>query len=142
MGAGVTGRIKAIFSFLLILFISTGIGCRRQVEELPVIPVTTHPLVREFVGYGVINVSFTHLLEEPNSTGASQGYLRRGTVVRIIERRQVIIRGNPELWVLAEGNYDGAAGSGASVQGWLQDTTVDIFDNESRAKTASRTMSQ
>jgi len=142
MGAGVSRRISGLVSFFLILFVYVGPGCSRQAEELPVMPVTTHPLVREFVGYGVVNVSFTHLLEEPHSTGTSRGYLRRGTVVRIIERRQVLVRGNPELWVLAEGNYNGEAGGGASAQGWLHETTVDIFDNESRAKTASRTMTQ
>ena len=139
MRAGKSSRFILIIS--LVLFSSVS-GCNRQTEELPVLPVTTHPLIREYVGYGVVNVSFTHLLTEPGPTGTSRGYLRRGTVVRIIERRQVNIRGNPELWVHAEGNYEGIPGAGNSVQGWLHVETVDVFDNESRARTASKTINQ
>jgi len=89
-----------------------------------------------------VNVSFTHLLDEPGSGGVSRGYLRRGTVVPIIERRQIINRGNAESWVLAEGSTGtaGSPGSEVPTQGWLNETTVDIFDNESRANTASKTM--
>jgi hypothetical protein len=118
---------------ILFIFISLFSGCRRQAEELPVMPAATHPLVREYVGYGVVNVSFTHLLTEPDPAGTSKGYLRLGTVVRVIERRQIIKKESQESWVLAEGN---------SIQGWLQETTVNIFDNESRAITASKAMSQ
>jgi hypothetical protein len=57
--------------------------------------------------------------------------------VRIVERRQITIRGNSAFWVLAEGNYQGP---GNVTQGWLQETTVDIYDNESRAMTASKAM--
>ena len=97
-------------------------------------PPVTHPLAREYVGYGVVNVSFTHLLSEPGSGGASQGHLRRGTVVRIIERRQIIDNENSVSWVLAQPAAE------APVRGWLQEATVDIYDRESRAITASRAM--
>jgi hypothetical protein len=100
-------------------------------------PPATHPLARQYIGYGVVNVSFIHLLSEPGSDGVSQGHLRRGTVLRIIERRQVINRGNSESWVLAEGNYRPPS---VPSRGWLQESTVDIYDRESRAVTASRAM--
>jgi len=95
-----------------------------------------------------VNVSFTHLLNEPGSIGVSRGYIRRGTVVRIIERRQVINRGNHESWVLAEESQEtktstgtkSSQGASVPVQGWLNETTVEIFDNESRAYTASKAM--
>ena len=106
-------------------------------------PPATHPLTREFIGYGVVNVSFTHLLGEPGSRGVSQGYLRRGTVVRIIERRPVISGSSSEIWVLAEGNYPGSPGTqgaGASSRGWLQESSLEIYDNEPRAATASEAM--
>jgi len=107
-----------------------------------VMPPVTHPLARDYIGYGVVNISFSHLLNEPGPAGVSQGYLRRGNVVRIIERRQVIIRGTGESWVLAEGNYQAdTAGQGAPVRGWLQESTLEIYENESRAKTASGNMS-
>jgi len=92
-------------------------------------------LVREFIGFGVINVSFTHLLDEPGPGGTSLGYLRQGMVVRIIERRQVINRGLPEIWVFAEGNFQGP---GDLIMGWLQESIMEIYDSESRANTASR----
>ena len=110
-------------------------------------PPDTHPLVREYIGYGVVNVSFTHLFNEPGPGGVSRGYLRRGTVVRIVERRSVPVRGNSESWVLVEGNYRGTsavpgAGTEAGLsRGWLQETTLDIYDREPRADTASKAMS-
>jgi len=105
-------------------------------------PPPTFPLARAYIGYGVVNVSFTNLLSDPGSGGISRGYLRRGTVVRIIERRMVTNRLNGESWVLVEGNYSpssGSQGPGPS-QGWLQETTLEIYENESQAVTASKAM--
>jgi hypothetical protein len=107
-------------------------GCRRSSDEIPVMPPETNPLAREYIGYGVVTVSFTHVLTEPDPKGVSQGYLRRGTVVPIVERRQLNNQGKPELWVLTEGNY----------RGWLQVTALEIYENESRANTASKNMKQ
>jgi hypothetical protein len=87
----------------------------------------------------VVNVSFTHLLDESSSAGVSLGYLRRGTVVRITERRHVVSRGVEETWVFVEGNYQG---SGSVSSGWLPETALLIYDSESRANTASRTLGQ
>jgi hypothetical protein len=114
-------------------------SCNRNTEELPVAPPATHPLSREYIGFGVVNVSFTHLLDGSSSTGVSLGYLRRGTVVRITERRHVVNLGNEETWVFVEGNYQG---SGSVSSGWLPETALLIYDSESRANTASRTLSQ
>ena len=124
---------QAVSIFVLLISVMLFPGCRRSAEELPVAPPATPPLTREYIGYAVVNVSFTHLLNEPG--GVSQAYLRRGTVVRILERR--IERKNSESWVLAEGNYQDG---GAASRGWLQETTVDVFDNESQAITASKSM--
>jgi len=128
-GAGDQAVIVFI-SALLVLFFS---ACSRSAEEVPIMPPATPPLNREYIGFAVVNVSFAHLLNEPG--GISQGYLRRGTVVRILERR--IDRVNSESWVLTEGNF---RGPGAVSRGWLQEAAVDIFDNESRAITASKAM--
>ena len=98
-------------------------------------PPETRPLAREFIGFGVINVSFAHLLDEPGAGGVSLGYLRQGMVVRILERRRIINRGNAELWVLVEGNYQSP---GSISRGWLQEAIMEIYDSESRANTASR----
>jgi len=133
---------QVLFFLGLFIFASFFSGCGRSSEELPVMPPATHPLAREYIGYGVVNVSFTHLLDEPGSGGVSRGYIRRGTVVCIIERRQIINRRNNESWVLAEESQEAvnSQGAGVPVQGWLNETTVEIFDNESRAKTASKAM--
>ena len=134
----------AIYQLLFLLLLS-GVfaialtSCRRGSEELPVVPPPTNPLSREYIGFGVVNVSFTHLLDESGTEGVSLGYLRRGTVVRIIERRYLINRGNEETWVFVEGNF---RGQGSVSRGWLPETVLVIYDSESRANTASRTMSQ
>ena len=85
----------------------------------------------------MVNGSFIHLLNEPGVEGVSQGYLRRGTVVRIQERKAITEKEKTELWVLAEGNYEG---QGNILKGWLEEATVEIYDSESRAKTASKAM--
>ena len=136
-------RVRYFIAFLQLLFLLLLLGalsgCRRGAEELPVVPPETNPLSREYIGFGVVNVSFTHLLDESGPAGSSLGYLRRGTVVRIIERRVIMNRGSEETWVFVEGNYQG---QGSVSSGWLAETALVIYDSESRANTASRTMSQ
>jgi len=132
------GYDQALYILLSLLLVVLFPGCGRSADDLPVVPPITHPLVRQYIGYGVVNVSFTHLLNAPGPNGVSMGYLRRGTVVRIIERRTITSKGKTESWVLAEGNYEG---SGVPSQGWLEETTVAVYDNEPMAKTASKAMS-
>ena len=132
------GKKKLSFAVLLaivscLLFFS---GCRRAPEDFPLTPPTTHLLARDFIGYGVVTDSFSHILNEPGPQGVSLGHLRRGTVIRIIERRPFSYRNNMEFWVLAEGNYEGDNAS----QGWLQENGLLIYDTESQARTASRSL--
>ena len=126
------------------VFIFLGFSaCRRSSEEIAVMPPATHPLSREFLGYGVINISFAHLLREPVPGEPSLGYLRRGTVVRIIERKKITNNGLFESWVLAEGNYQTDAQESPSIsRGWLIETALEIYENEFQAKTAAKSMSQ
>jgi len=133
------GHLQLLFLFCLLLCPIFFLGCNRSSDELPVMPPATHPLTRDYIGFGVVNVSFNHVLSEPGPTGVSQAYLRRGTVVRVIERRQINTRGGSESWVLAEGNYQGA---GSVSRGWLQEATLEIFESERQANTASRSISQ
>ena len=123
-------------SMLFSLFLS---GCRRSSEELPVTPPATNPLAREYIGYGVVNVSFTHLMSESGTGGVSQGYLRRGTVVRILERVKLNSRGSSVSWVLAE-SYFHLPGTVSS--GWLEEADLAIYENETQANTASKNLSQ
>ena len=130
-------KFRQTLPVLLVLAAVFLSGCHRFSQNAQVTPPATHPLARHYIGFGVINSPFAHLLSEPGPGGVSEGHLRRGTVVRIIERRQVVNQGNAQLWVLAEGNYQPSA---APSRGWLQEAAVEIFDRESRAVTASRAM--
>ena len=132
MNAGFSIKI-AFFA----LFLAGFSACERATQELPPEPLVNHVLSREAIGYGVVIVSFSHLLDEPGSGGVSQGHLRRGTVVRIMERRRIIDRGNAELWVLAETN---GQLPGMPPSGWLPEAAVEIFDSEPRADTAAKAM--
>jgi len=102
-------------------------ACGLKKEEKTVSPPLTFPLSQNCIGYGVINVSYTRLSAGPEENGPSAGYLRHGSVVRVTERRMVKTEGKTEAWVLVEG--DG--------KGWLKESLIDIYDNESRAVTAS-----
>jgi hypothetical protein len=113
-------------------------SCKRSSEDLPLAPPPTHPLVRDFIGYGVVNTSFTHIMNEPGREGLSRGYLRKSSLVKIIERRSVTSRGNIEFWVFIDGTGQDASEPGAS--GWLNESTVDIYDNKAKALTASEGM--
>jgi hypothetical protein len=117
------------------------LSCNRT-EELRLEPPAMAPLSREEIGYGVVNVSYTHAADEPGGRGASLGYLRRGSVVRILERR---IPARPaagsrtalESWVLVEGG-----GAGFSVPGWLPESVIDVYSTEAQAETAAETLLQ
>jgi hypothetical protein len=77
-------------------------------------------------------VSYTHGLEVPRQGAVSLGYLRRGAIVEILERRLVNDRGRAESWVLAGGDY----------QGWIREGEIQIYDNPAQARTAAENMSQ
>jgi len=113
-------------------------ACNTRRDEKPVIPPLSSPLSQQYVGFGVINVSYTRLMrlpEEDNERNTSSGHLRRGAVVSIHERR--IIRNNNlmETWLLVEENINDQR-----VQGWLRESLVDVFENELQAHTASNSM--
>lgn len=105
-------------------------SCTRSSDDIPLVPPPTPPLSRNFLGYGVVTASYTRVLGEPVREAESLGYLRRGSLVRVLERRQVDRRGTFESWVLVEGTY----------RGWLAEDMVRIYDSEVQAKTASESM--
>jgi len=128
-------RITAKNSFCqLLLFFFTIVlcSCLLKKEESPVIPPETSPLSQDYIGYGVITNSFTHITADPSEDSPSQGYLRRGSLVRII-RRQSVKTGNVFVsWVLIED----------SQYGWLKEEVMDIYSSENQAKTASESMTR
>ncbi|MDR0443113.1 MAG: hypothetical protein LBH44_06890 [Treponema sp.] len=102
-------------------------ACQAKKEEIPVIPPVTSPLSRDCIGFGVITSSYTHFAAEPGADGVSLGYLRRGSLVRVL-RRQVVKAGSGFVsWVLVEGNQ----------QGWLREDVMDIYESENQARTAA-----
>ena len=123
------------FVWLFPLFL---LFCSRGAEETPVIPRPTNPLIREFIGYGVVNVSFIHVVNEPRQDGTSLGYLRRGSLVKITERRILRNRGNSEIWVLVDAQYPGAPEG--KISGWLEENSIVVFDTEVQALTAAEAM--
>ena len=80
----------------------------------------------------MINVSYTRVSSDPGEGGVSLGYLRRGSVVQILERRQINENGKTESRLLVEGNY----------KGWLAESLVDVYENELKARTASEAMTK
>jgi len=116
---------------LLAAFVSLSlISCNLKKEEKPVSPPLTFPLSQSYIGYGVINVSYTRLSANIEENSSSAGYLRQGSVVRIIERRLIKNEGKTEVWVLVEGTS----------KGWLKESLIDIYGNESQAVTASKSV--
>jgi hypothetical protein len=114
------------------LFALLQIACSVKKDENPVIPPETYPLSRDFIGFGVINLSYTHITEDPSVDSISLGYLRRGSIVRVL-RRQAIKTGTGSVsWVFVEGNQ----------RGWLKEDAMSIYDSENRAKTAAESMIQ
>jgi hypothetical protein len=99
-------------------------------DESPVIPPVTSPLTRDYIGFGIITASFTHITADPSENSQSLGYLRRGTLVKIIRRQ---VQNTPDgfsSWVLIDGEQ----------QGWLKEEVMDIYNNENQARTASESL--
>jgi len=123
--------IKQTFSQLIVLlFMAILCSCVQKKDESPVIPPVTSPLSREYIGFGVITTSFTHILADPDQDSPSLGYLRRGSLVRILRRQAVKNAEGFSSWVLTEGTQ----------QGWLKEEVLNIYETESQAKTASESM--
>ena len=120
--------------FCLFLF-----SCSRTSDEIPIIPPPTNPLTRDYIGYGVVNTSFLHIVSEPRLNSDSLGFLRRGSLVKIIERRVLFSRGTAETWVMIEIQHPGPPER--IIQGWLLEETINVFNNESQAVTAADAMS-
>jgi hypothetical protein len=98
--------------------------------ESAILPPSTPPLSRSVIGYGVISVSYTHVTSEPSPSGFSLGYLRKSSIVEVLERRSVNNGGVTESWVLV----------GDSPRGWLREDVIQVYDNEAKARTAAESL--
>jgi hypothetical protein len=126
MRIGAPAYRSQVIPLVVILIAGLLYSCTRESGDVSIVPPPTHPLSRAVIGYGVVNVSYTHVVNTPTQGGLSLGYLRRGSVVRIIERRTI----NTESWILIDSNY----------RGWLREGEVDIYDLAVQAKTAAEIM--
>jgi len=123
--------VKRVFGQLLLLFcIASLCACSARKDDVPVIPPLTSPLSGDYIGYGVITDSFTHITSEPSENSPSLGYLRRGSLVRIIKRQTVRTGGAFVSWVQMESEQNG----------WLREEVMDIYNSESQAKIASESV--
>jgi len=120
----------AIFLFALFLILLYSCGTKK--EEINVIPPVTSPLSGEYIGFGVIKESFTHINTDPSQESPSLGYLRRGSRVKIVRRQIVKTNDGYISWVLTDGQQ----------QGWLKEDVMDIYNNENQAVTASELLSR
>jgi hypothetical protein len=124
MRVGVSPRLgQGLLIIIVILFGS----CRRSPETLSLAPPPSPPLSRSVIGYGVISSSYTQVLNEPSPESVSLGYLRRGALVEILERRIINVRKTPEPWIRVNNVY----------RGWIKEEGVQIYPNEAQAMTAS-----
>lgn len=90
-------------------------------------PPPSPPLSRNVIGYGVIKLSYIHILDSPDPSAVSLGYLRQGTIVEVLERRSIRMGDSLVSWLLV----------GADHNGWLQEDHLMLYDTEAQAKTAA-----
>jgi hypothetical protein len=119
MRVGVSSRYCQALTLAVLLLLG---ACSRAPEELPLTPPATPPLSRSVIGYGVVNSSYTHVLNDPASESVSLGHLRRGEVVDILERKKSWIRVN------------------SAYKGWIKEEGVLFYENKAQAKTASESL--
>lgn len=121
-------RLKG--QLILTLCLVTVFSCGLKKEDASVIPPVTAPLSRDYIGFGVITSSFTRITSDPADDSPSLGYLRRGSLVRIIRRQTIRTGGGFQSWVLIDGDD----------YGWLKEEVLAIYNSEGQARTASETI--
>jgi hypothetical protein len=103
-------------------------SCKRFFPEDEIILPVTPPLSRSVIGYGVVNANYTRIMDKLGEGGNSIGFLRKGSIVEILERRPVIKDEKAETWVLASGSYTG----------WLKENEMHVYPSKAQALTASQ----
>jgi hypothetical protein len=121
-----------VFCFTAISAMGSLFSCRRTAPEDEISLPLTPPLSRSIIGYGVVNANYTRILDKSGDNGNSIGFLRKGSIVEILERRPVLNGEKSEIWVLASGNYTG----------WLKENELRVYSSKAQAATASQSIPQ
>ena len=136
--------IKLILCFLILLHTALVVlslsSCNSKKEEIPVIPPVTSPLSGGYIGYGVITSSFTHVLSDPSDNSESLGYLRRGSLVKILRRQLINTSDGFISWVYVDDSEQDSAGTSPAHSGWLKEEVMEIYSSQGQARTAAETI--
>jgi hypothetical protein len=122
---------------LALLFIASAApcilsSCKRNISENDIVLPATPPLSRSVIGYGVVSGNYTRILDKPGDDGNSIGFIRKGSIIKILERRPVVKDEKAETWVFASGSYIG----------WLKENELRVYTSMAQALTASQAASR
>jgi hypothetical protein len=117
--------------YYIITLLLTLTSCTPKNNEIVLLPPATFPLSRPTIAYGVVNTNYTHLLESSDVLSGSSGFLRRGDIVRILERKLVRKGEGGDYWDLCENLNDGR-------MGWMRQDALQIYERLEMAETAGR----
>ena len=114
-------------------------ACTPRTGSEAVVPPETPLFESNVIGYGVVNQSFANILDKPDAAADVLGFIRKGGVVKIIERRAAVKSGEAaEIWVYVTAEVEAA--DDRPVSGWLREPGLDRYENLPRARSASRLM--
>jgi hypothetical protein len=106
-------------------------SCKRSSPEEDITLPVTPPLSRPAIGYGVANSNYTRILDKQGNDGKSIGFLRKGQIVEVLERRPLLVNEKAEMWVRVSGVYSG----------WLKESELQVYSTMPQAVTASESIS-
>ncbi|MCL1815075.1 MAG: hypothetical protein FWG27_04570 [Treponema sp.] len=115
-------RCYAKEAAFFLLFAMMGCTPRAEID-----PPSTSPFSRSVIGYAVVTVSYTRVLDEPSLDSVALGYVREKTILTVLERRLINEGDTRQYWVFTEGIY----------RGWLPESVIALYDNEGKAQTAA-----
>jgi hypothetical protein len=122
------GSLRLAVILVCLLLSSCG---KAPPENNAIVLPETPPLSRAFIGYGVINANYTHILGKIGDESSALGFLRKGSIVEVLERRSVAGDSSVEYWVFAASqNYSG----------WLRESELRVYASSAQALTASKNM--
>ncbi len=123
--------MKGFAALMLSCFSLLVSSCWRSGYVPTVDPPPNPPLTRP-IGYAVVTLSYTRLFDSPGGSGVALSYLRRGSVLPIVERRSIVSEYSTERWILIENTE----------RGWLPELAVSVYNTEAAAKTAAERLSK